>query len=282
MRADRLAAAAALALAAPSAALAAPPAEPGNPPLICASDAFADQVGTPGDDTLAAPDRATRLYGLAGDDGLTGSRTRAACLFGGPDDDRLELNTGGGVAWGETGRDTVLGSPLGDVIDGGRGVDGVAAGDGDDKITVRDGRPEMVDCGNGADIVKGDRIDVLIGCESVSIAGREARRLDAYPSRTRATGMVRVRLRVPRSAGEGAYRLIYVTGALGRPCGGGPREITRFPAQGQRVRRGQHVTIGLPSPELGWCEGTARVVVVRYPRRALPGRPVARFSFSVR
>jgi hypothetical protein len=140
----------------------------------------------------------------------------------------------------------------------------------------------VIDCGAGDDIVKADRRDVLIGCESVNVSGRRARRLKPEPAKTSLTGLVRVRMTVPRAAGAGAYQLLYTTTAGRRRCGGGPVEITRFPAPGKRVRRGQRIRIGLHRPAGGWCRGAAHVAVVRSPGYNLPPVGVARFSFTVR
>jgi hypothetical protein len=250
---------------------------PSRPPALCRGDAFADIVGTREGDSLRAPPRATRLWGLGGDDRLAGSQTRASCLIGGRGDDRLLLDHGGGVAFGNAGRDLVVGSPLGDVVKPGGGLDGVSASGGDDKITVRDRAPEVVDCGEGDDIVKADRIDVLIGCESVDISGREAPRLDPQPREVGRHGRVRVRLVVPRGARAGAYRVLYVTTSDGRSCRGGPLELARLGA----VRRGQRVRIVLHEPG-GWCPGSGKAVIVRNPPDGLPPVGVARLSFSVR
>jgi hypothetical protein len=258
----------------------APP--PATPPALCRSSVFVDVVGTAKRDTLRAFSRATRVWGLGGADRLLGSATRASCLLGGLGNDVMQLNAGGGLALGEQGRDAIAGSSLGDVIVPGPGVDGVGAGGGDDKITTRDHRAELIDCGGGDDIVKADRRDILVGCESVNTAGPAALRLSPSPARISSGGLVRVRLTVPRAAGTGAYRLLYVTTSNGRSCDGGPVEITRFPAAGARVRRGQHVRIGLRHPAGGWCRGSAHVVVVRSPGQALPVVGVARFSFTVR
>lgn len=267
-----------LALAFPAGAAAA--ADPANPPAICSGDAFTDQIGTPGDDRLVSAGPPQRLYGLGGYDRLYGSRTRATCLFGGADNDILDLGAGGGVAYGETGRDFVIGSALGDILDGGKDSDAISAGAGDDKIMARDGSPEIVDCGDGADVVTADRVDVLVGCEAVTVSGPDALRLTPRPKRVDRAGFPRVRFTIPKAGGPGTYRMLYVTG--GEECGRAPVEIARFPAPGDRVRKGQRVKVGARRPELGWCPGTARVAVVRDPGLNLPLVPVARFTFTVR
>jgi hypothetical protein len=248
---------------------------PSTPPRICRGSAFVDVVGTRGPDSLRAPSRATRVWGLAGEDRLAGSSTRASCLIGGRGDDRLALSTGGGVAFGNQGRDFITGSDLGDVIDPGSDADGVVAGGGDDKITVRDRKPEVVACGDGDDIVKADRIDVLVGCESVDVVGPSALRLEPRPRDVSRRGSVGIRLQAPRG---GDYRVLYVTTAEGRRCGGGPVQV----AHPGKLRRGQRKTIQLRAPGRGWCPGSGKAVVLRYAAPDMPPVGVARLTFSVR
>ncbi len=266
--------AAALIAVGPSTALAqyAPP--PGTPPRLCAGEAFVDIVGTPERDTLRAFSRATRVWGLGANDLLVGSASRAACLLGGRGHDVLGLNTGGGVAFGGPGRDAILGSELGDVIRPGEGADGLDAGGGDDKISVRDGNPEVVVCGAGDDIVKGDRTDVLLGCESLNVAGRGAPRLAPRPPTAGADAVVRVGLTAPRA---GTYRVMYLTPAGGRGCSGGPVVVSEVSAA-----RGAELRLALRPPAGGWCPGRGRAAVLRYPPSALPPVGVARVSFRVR
>jgi hypothetical protein len=142
---------------------------------------------------------------------------------------------------------------------------------------VRDGTPELVSCGDGDDIVKADRIDILVGCESVNITGRSAPRLEPQPRSVGRRGRLSVRMVVPRTARAGAYRVIYVTTSDGRDCQGGPLELSRLGA----VRRGEHVRIVLRQRG-DWCPGSGKAVVVRYPPDGLPPVGVARLSFSVR
>jgi hypothetical protein len=238
----------------------APP--PAPPPAICRSAAFVDVVGTPGADRLAAFSRATRVWGLGGADRLTGSPARASCLLGGRGNDLLFLDGGGGVAYGNRGRDFVFGSDLGDVIDGGRDQDEVAAGNGDDKVGSRDGRAEVVDCGPGADIVKADRADVLIGCESTNLAGKPLPHVKVRPRRVGPSGSVRFKL--PATA---AYRVLYI-------------DSCRIP--GEVVAQTHRRVVRLRRPALGWCPGRARLAVVRDPGYSLPPVPVARLAFTVR
>jgi hypothetical protein len=85
------------------------------------------------------------------------------------------------------GDDTFLGGPgadvadLGpgnDVVDPGPGSDFVLGGDGDDTVAARDGFGDVVECGPGNDTVTADRVDVLSGCENVSLPAPETSRID--------------------------------------------------------------------------------------------------------
>jgi hypothetical protein len=60
------------------------------------------------------------------------------------------------------------GSSKDDEIDGGKGPDAIHSGDGADRIDVRDGGPDEVNCGRGKDKVKADREDATArNCEKV-------------------------------------------------------------------------------------------------------------------
>ncbi len=275
-----MAASVALLLGAAAAAPADLSVEPGHPPKLCASDYFADQIGTNSDDELTSSGRPERLFGRAGDDVLSGSQIRASCEFGGRGDDVLDLRGGGGIAWGEDGSDILRGSPLADQFLGGDGVDQVQAGAGADRIEAVDGRAEVIDCGPGRDRAIADRVDVLIACEQVTVHGPPALRLTPEPRASRAGSLVRVGLTLPRGGGPGSYRILLVTAANDDTCANGPVEITRFPVPGRRVRRGQEVRVGLHPPQGGWCAGIEKAAVVYYRYSDLPGEPVARLQFT--
>ncbi len=83
------------------------------------------------------------IRALSGDDALTG---------GSLDDDLR----------GGPGNDTLVGGAGRDVLDGGAG---------NDTVQARDGEVDTVSCGEGADIVVADVVDVLTGCETVQLAG---------------------------------------------------------------------------------------------------------------
>jgi Ca2+-binding RTX toxin-like protein len=70
---------------------------------------------------------------------------------------------------GGPGSDLVDGGPGDDTLDPGPGADIVRGGPGNDTISVRDGYPDVVDCGDGYDTVTADRADALVNCESVAL-----------------------------------------------------------------------------------------------------------------
>lgn len=73
---------------------------------------------------------------------------------------------------GGEGNDTLDGGGGDDVISGDQGVDSLAGGPGADGITTRDGEPDRVVCGDGADTVDADTLDtVAADCESVTRTG---------------------------------------------------------------------------------------------------------------
>jgi Ca2+-binding RTX toxin-like protein len=249
-----------------------PSRQPGDPPLACAGSTWADRVGGEGADRIAADPQPERVWGLGGDDVLTGSAGRASCLMGGAGDDTLQLSGGGGVAWGEAGADTLEGSPLADELDGGSGTDGFRAGAGDDQIVSRDGHPEVVDCGPGDDVVDADRSDVLIGCEVQLTGGRPLATVQVRPSVARTTSTtVRARLRAPRA---GSYRVLLLPREHAGHCASGAHDVARFHA-----RRPRHVRVALHAPRHGWCSGVEQAAVLRQPSHDRPAEPVARLRF---
>ena len=84
------------------------------------------------------------------------------------------------------GNDTVRSGPAADVVEGGAGndtlnpgpgADVVRGGAGNDTISVRDGVADSVDFGDGFDTVVADRVDVLTGCENVSLLPPETNQI---------------------------------------------------------------------------------------------------------
>jgi hypothetical protein len=252
---------------------------PSHVPPTCAGDVFADQIGTKRADRLKATGRPERLFGLSGRDRLRGSANRVACLFGGPGGDVLDLAGGGGISYGEGGGDTLIGSGVNDQLYGGAGLDAFDSGAGDDRIESRDGRPEVVYCRGGNDLVNGDRIDVLIACETVLVDGPDALRLypPGPPARPGAT--VRVGMTSPVKARRGKLRVVIVTDALDADCVDGPVEVARNTT---RVRPGDRVVFKVRPPRgERWCKGGEKAAVL-LDRGRRPDRPVARFEFKTR
>jgi len=60
-----------------------------------------------------------------------------------------------------------------DTVDPGPGADVVRAVRGNDTVGARDGSVDLVDCGDGTDTVVADAVDVLTGCELVSVPAPE-------------------------------------------------------------------------------------------------------------
>jgi Ca2+-binding RTX toxin-like protein len=56
-----------------------------------------------------------------------------------------------------------------DVVDPRGGADTLTLSDGDDRVVSRDGAPDVVRCGRGTDTVEADELDVLSGCEAVTV-----------------------------------------------------------------------------------------------------------------
>jgi hypothetical protein len=255
--------------------------EPGHPPATCAGNVFADQIGTQRANRMkATAGKPERLYGLGGDDRLRGAITRAACLFGGPGNDVLDLAGGGGVAYGEAGGDVFIGSEVNDQLFGGAGLDLFDAGDGDDRIESTDGRPEVVYCRDGNDLVTADRVDVLIACETVVVNGPDAERLHVGGRPAGPKETVEVAMEAPFAGRRGDYRVVLVTGALGADCVDGPVEIGRAPQSG-RIKAGQRLRLKVRPPRgERWCSGAEKAAVL-FQRGRRP-RPVARFQFLTR
>ena len=143
--------------------------------------------GTEGPDRLTAAGEPSRVFGLGGDDVLSGEPgdrvdggegddriLSQGLALGGSGDDRVDA----GAHYfsftpprldGQSGDDLVLGSSVGDRLAGGTGSDSISGRDGGDVIRVRDGVRDKVRCGDGRDRVSADRRDsVASDCELVS------------------------------------------------------------------------------------------------------------------
>jgi hypothetical protein len=112
---------------------------------------------------------------------------KADYLAGGGGNDVIEGRGGNDTILGGAGNDVLLGGPGNDVIDGGPGSDTISAGPGDDTVRAADGVRDIVNCGLGLDHATIDRIDVVRGCELVTVAAAPASP-GASPGSTGSTG----------------------------------------------------------------------------------------------
>lgn len=112
--------------------------------------------------------------------------TRIDLVFDGNDDSATVDSVIPVHATGGGGNDRLSGGYGADLLDGGPGADSLTGGaggdtlhgdDGDDAIDARDGLPDAIDCGAGADSAAADQTDPLdlmtaFGCETVSVESR--------------------------------------------------------------------------------------------------------------
>jgi Ca2+-binding RTX toxin-like protein len=89
----------------------------------------------------------------------------ATRLFGDGGSNRVAGTVGGDRIVGGAGRDRIFGGAGEDCLDGGAGRDLLNGGPGDDTIRSRDGSADVVDCGDGEDLVIADAKDTLRSCE---------------------------------------------------------------------------------------------------------------------
>ncbi len=127
-----------------------------NGATVSLDDKANDAVGGDGGDNYHSD--IERVLGSGGDDRLVGS-SHAEELSGNYGDDRI---SGGG------GNDKLYGGADSDKIDGGPGKDSVygdssscCTNNGNDVITVADGKRDSVNCGGGADAVLADKVDIV-------------------------------------------------------------------------------------------------------------------------
>ena len=129
--------------------------------------------------TITIFDGVTTVQGVAATTGFeqmnidlpSGSAGQHYELDGSAFSGRSVLGTGNGNDLVRTGPgpDDLQAGAGNDNIDSGPGADIVNAGNGNDTVGVRDGSQDLVDCGGGTDTVTADAVDVLTGCESVSL-----------------------------------------------------------------------------------------------------------------
>jgi RTX calcium-binding nonapeptide repeat (4 copies)/Divergent InlB B-repeat domain len=130
-----------------------PQPQPPAPPRHCALR----KVGGPRADRLSGGAGSDGIYGRAGNDRIRGLGGND-CLFGegGNDDVR-----------GGPGKDAVNGGKGSDQLYGGAGRDTMRGGPGRDRIFAVDRTRDVILCGGGRDTVRADRVDRILGCESV-------------------------------------------------------------------------------------------------------------------
>jgi hemolysin type calcium-binding protein/WD40 repeat protein len=91
-------------------------------------------------------------------------------LPGGGGNDTVQGRGGNDTILGGAGDDRLFGGAGNDVIDGGPGKDVISGGVGNDTIRAADGVADAIDCGPGRDHATVDAIDVVKGCELVTVA----------------------------------------------------------------------------------------------------------------
>jgi Ca2+-binding RTX toxin-like protein len=165
---------------------------------LLASTAYGAVIdGTPGNDRIhgkAAPDQ---ISALTGDD-VVHARRGSDTVDLGPGNDRGFGGRGDDKVYGGDGRDTIFANKGRDTIDGGDGNDRLFAlsrkdvnrpddtegdtvrgGRGDDRIAVRDGERDVVNCGPGVDRALLDFKDVLEDNSCEVVARRAPNRRDS-------------------------------------------------------------------------------------------------------
>lgn len=122
----------------------------------------------------------TKMDGVANGrgsgDNITGSRTNNSdykdSLLGGPGDDSIDGDSGRDEIRGEEGEDIITGGPQNDDLHGGPGDDTINGNDGDDMIFGGD-EPDTLNGDAGNDTVHGDRGDDIVcgGADFDSLTG---------------------------------------------------------------------------------------------------------------
>jgi Ca2+-binding RTX toxin-like protein len=129
-------------------------------------------------ETIDARGGDDEVTGSSGADEMRGGRG-ADRLHGGADTDWLRGQRGADRLWGDNGPDLLHGNDGNDILRGGSGLDRIVGGKGkdrmfggpgNDRIFARDGRRDVIRCGEGRDRVSADRFDVVDDdCERVSL-----------------------------------------------------------------------------------------------------------------
>jgi Ca2+-binding RTX toxin-like protein len=165
---------------------------------LLASTAYGAVIdGTPGNDRIHGKAEADQISALTGDD-VVHARRGSDTVDLGPGNDRGFGGRGDDKVYGGDGRDTIFANKGRDTIDGGDGNDRLFAlsrkdvnrpddtegdtvrgGTGDDRIAVRDGERDVVNCGPGVDRALLDFKDVLEDNSCEVVARRAPNRRDS-------------------------------------------------------------------------------------------------------
>jgi Ca2+-binding RTX toxin-like protein len=152
--------------------------------------------GTPGENDNVHSDL-EKVYGTRGNDTYVGTAGNdvfdggfgSDTARGGPGDDNLTGGTEADALFGEAGNDTLYGGEGDDRVDGGPGTDSLfgdysscsayGCSSGNDTLLARDGEPDALNCGAGADSAQIDAVDTLAqdgfqACETVDRAAAPA------------------------------------------------------------------------------------------------------------
>ncbi|MDW5593144.1 calcium-binding protein [Conexibacter stalactiti] len=135
--------------------------------------------GSPGNDTYTGTPGNDAFDGYMGDD----------LARGGGGNDELTGGSGADQLFGEAGNDTLYGGEGDDRVEGGPGLDSLfgdyaqcsayGCSAGNDQLFARDGEPDALNCGSGADSAQVDAVDTVAqdgfqACESVDRAAAPA------------------------------------------------------------------------------------------------------------
>jgi Ca2+-binding RTX toxin-like protein len=207
---------------------------PGNDMLdgaeadLIGADGADDLAGGPGADVLLGRDGNDELDGGSGPDPMSGGAGRdtvdyenrsspvTVTLDGMPNDGEKNENDNVGrdveIVLGGTVGDTLFGDGDANRLDGGSGedflvgnagIDILEGGDAPDLVQARDGRADVVACGEEGDLAIVDRRDTVRGCETVDRGGK--RRLVVGDSALVRPSQVPFGLRLPN--GHRYYQL---------------------------------------------------------------------------
>jgi len=107
---------------------------------------------------FALPAMARVIEGTKGSDKLIGSNNG----------DRITAKRGDDIIRSRKGGDVLFAGGGNDFVKGGQGFDEIRTGRGDDEVHVRDGQPDLINCGPGEDTVLVDQVEEgIFDCEHV-------------------------------------------------------------------------------------------------------------------